>query len=210
MSIKTTLGILGGIAAILLVLLLLSAAQGSGTPAPLAGWTRAGMVTSTNSTVTLSVGPANETASISRTVNVTMPTTLVMSWTDLAQLQSATYQVDVIRNGTTIVATPISAANSGPWVSAGEAYKLAHDSQVDLGAGSYKIVYSLQGQNGTVGISQISVQTNLASLIFEKVGGYIPYLLLVAIIAGWATYASGFSSLKRDVERLRTLLSLKG
>jgi len=172
-------------------------------------WLTAGAVTTTNTTAILTVNSPSMNSIISKNISINEYQTLILSWIDSANLQKANYQVKIIQ-GDKIIESAFATSESADWSSFNEILRIPHSINLDLSAGQYTIIFALHGNNGTVTLSDISVSNSIPIWLARKIEAITPILLVFAIAAGMAATTSSISSLKKDVERLKTLLSLKG
>jgi hypothetical protein len=146
---------------------------------------------------------------ISENVSVNDYQTLVLTWIDSANLREANYQVKVLQEDK-VINSVFSTTEPEDWLSYNETLKIPHSVNLDLPAGQYTVIFALHGTNGAVTLSEVSISTSIPIWLARKIEATTPILLVFAIAAGMAAITSHISSLKKDVERLKTLLSLKG
>jgi hypothetical protein len=175
----------------------------------LRNWFSVGAVTATNTTAILTVNSTSTNSIISENISVNDYQTLVLTWIDSANLREANYQVKVLQEDK-VIESVFSASEPEDWLSYNETLKIPHSVNLDLPAGQYMVIFALHGTNGAITLSEVSISTSIPIWLARKIEATTPILLVFAIAAGMAAITSHISSLKKDVERLKTLLSLKG
>lgn len=175
----------------------------------LINWTKNGIVTVFNSSTTLTVNSTSVYSAVSKNVSVSEFSILTIAWVDTTNLQEAAYHVRILQ-GDKVIDNLVKASDSKDWTSYNKTVKILHFRTIELPAGEYTILYSLYGSNGSVTICEVSVSTSTSIWVVRRIEALAPFLVVLAIGAGVAASISSISSLKKDVERLKILLSLKG